>query len=278
MPAIDLKDLIKTGIHFGHRTCRWHPLMNPYIWGQRGGVHLVNVAYTAQHLENAARILSDIAAQNKQVLFVGTKKAAQKAIETGAKETNMPYVNNRWIGGTLTNYSQVKKSVTKLMHFEDIIKRSADFNYTKKELSNFQKIIERLNENIGGIRQLSWPIGAVVLIDIKKEDTALREARAAGVPVIALVDTNCDPSLVNYVIPGNDDSPRAIAFVVDYLAQAVKQGTQKAKANQQKHVTGKTSEEQQAPASRVEITDVEKAMLTAEEDATTGQTSKKGKK
>lgn len=274
---IDLKDLIKTGIHFGHQTCRWQPLMKPYIWGQRGGVHLINVSHTAQQLESAAKFLASIALQGRQILWVGTKKAAQQSIEKGARESNMPYVNHRWVGGTLTNYPQVKKSVTKLMHFEDIVKRASEFNYTKKEFLNFQKIIERLTSNVGGIRQLTWPIGAMVLIDVKKEDTALKEAQAAGVPVVALVDTNCDPSLVTHVIPGNDDSPRAIAFVIDYLAQAVKRGVQEAQKNK-KDIGESQTTEQLAP--RVEISAVEKAMLESEEETVSldQQAAHKGKK
>lgn len=270
---IDFRDLIKTGIHFGHQTSRWHPLMNPYIWGQRGGVHLINVSNTAQQLENAAKFIENIVTNGRQVLLVGTKKAAQEVVEKCGKEANMPFVSHRWIGGTLTNYSQVKKSVTKLMHYEDIVKRSHEFNYTKKEFLNFKKIIDRLQDNVGGIRYLQWPLGAVVIIDIKKEETALLEARAAGVPVIALVDTNCDPSLVDYVIPGNDDSPKAIAFVVEYLTQAIKRGVQQAKANRQRQPVAEKAAAQEAtqgqaapkPAQQIELTEVEKAMLEDEE-------------
>ena len=221
---VDFKDLIKAGIHFGHQTARWNPRMEPYIWGYRNGIHLIDVSKTAQQLERAAQFLEKVAAQCEQILWVGTKKPAQKSIETTAKTLKMPYVSDRWVGGTLTNFPQVKKSVTKLLHLEDVLARSASFHYTKKELSVFQKMVSRLQENVGGIRALKWPIGALVLVDIKKELTALKEARLAGVPVIAVVDTNCDPSLVDYVIQGNDDSPKAISYVIDYLGQAVQRG------------------------------------------------------
>jgi small subunit ribosomal protein S2 len=222
--VIDFKDLIKAGLHFGHQTARWNPKMDRYIWGHRNGIHLIDVAKTATQLERAAQFLESVAAQGQQILFVGTKKPAQQAILLSAKAVNMPCVNERWVGGTLTNFPQVKKSVTKLLHLEDVLSRATSFNYTKKELSIFQKMAGRLQENVGGIRTLKWPIGALVLIDVKKELTALKEAIVAKVPVVALVDTNCDPSLVDYVIPGNDDSPKAVTFVLDYLSQAVQRG------------------------------------------------------
>lgn len=221
---IDFKDLIKAGLHFGHQTARWNPKMARYIWGHRNGIHLIDVSKTAFQLDQAAQFLESMAALSNQILFVGTKKPAQQAIETTAKALNMPYVSERWIGGTLTNYPQVKKSITKLLHFEDVLARAASFNYTKKELSVFQKMVSRLQENVGGIRALKWPIGVLVVIDVKKELTALKEAHAAHIPVVALVDTNCEPSMIDYVIPGNDDSPKSIAFVLDYLGQAVQRG------------------------------------------------------
>jgi len=234
---VDFKDLVKAGLHFGHQTSRWNPKMAPYIWGFRGGIHLIDVSKTAHYLEKAAKFLEAVAAENKQILFVGTKKAAQEVVEKWAKELKMPYVTNRWIGGTLTNFSQVKKSVTKLLHFEDIIARSSQFSYTKKELLTFQKVVDRLQQNVGGIRNLKWPIGAVIIIDVRKEKTVLSEANQAGLPVVALVDTNSDPKDINYVIPGNDDSPKAVKFIVEYLGEAVKRGIAEAakkKEEQQK--------------------------------------------
>lgn len=223
---IDFKLLAKAGVHFGHQTSRWNPRMAPYIWGQRSGVHLIDVSKTAIHLERAAQFIESVAAEGKQILWVGTKKPAHIAISK-AGQINMPFVTHRWIGGTLTNASQVKKSVTRLLHFEDIIEKAAQFTYNKKEIGTFQKIVDRLRKNIGGIRHLRWPVGAVVLVDVRKEQTALREAAVMGIPVIALVDTNADPSLVTYVIPANDDSPKAINIVVDYLVDAAKRGAER---------------------------------------------------
>ncbi|HBR71087.1 TPA: 30S ribosomal protein S2 [Candidatus Dependentiae bacterium] len=221
---VDYKDLVKVGVHFGHQTARWNPKMAPYIWGFRRGIHLIDVSKTAHYLEQAAKFLENIAAEGKTILLVGTKKAAQGAISKWGTELKMPYVTHRWVGGTLTNFPQVKKSVTKLLHFEDILARSENFPYTKKEFLTFQKMVDRLNKSVGGIRNLAWPIGAIALVDVRKEKTVLSEAQAAGIPVVALVDTNCDPSGVDYVIPGNDDAPKAVNFIIDYLGEAVKRG------------------------------------------------------
>jgi small subunit ribosomal protein S2 len=222
---IDFRKLIKAGVHFGHEDSRWFPAMAPYIWGKKNKIHLIDVSKTAFQLERAAKFLESVAAEGKQILFVGTKRAAQSIIEEIAKKLNMPYVNHRWVGGTLNNYAQVKKSVTRLLHYEDIIARAEKYpHYTKKELSIIQKNIERLQKNVGGIRTLNWPIGAVVLIDVAKEKSALKEAASVGIPVVGLVDTNGDPSLVDYVIPANDDAPSSIKVIIEYLAEAVERG------------------------------------------------------
>jgi len=217
--------LIKSGIHWGHQKSRRNPKMDPYIWGSKNNVSLIDVSKTAYQLEKAGKFLESIAAEGKTILWVGTKKPAQDIVHSVATSLNMPYVTHRWIGGTLSNYSQVTKSRTKLLHYEDVLARSEKFPfYTKKELNVIQKAVERLHKNVGGIRSLTWPVGAIILVDILKERSALREAARMGVPVIALVDTNSDPSLVDYVIPGNDDAPRAIKLVIDYLGEAARKG------------------------------------------------------
>jgi small subunit ribosomal protein S2 len=219
-----LQSLVKSGIYWGHRRSRRNPKMDPYIWGHKNNVNLIDVSKTARQLEKAASFLEQEVAAGRGILWVGTKKPAQEAIAAIATRLNMPTVTHRWIGGTLSNYAQVKKSVTKLLHLEDVLSKADRQHYTKKELNVLQKNQERLYKNVGGIKNLSWPVGAIVIIDILKEHSALKEAAALGIPVVALVDTNADPSLVNYVIPGNDDAPRAIKLVVDYLAEAVVKG------------------------------------------------------
>lgn len=228
---IDFGELVKAGVHFGHQTSRWCPKMAPYIWGYKNNVHLIDVSKTAFQLEQAARFLEGIAAEGKSILWVGTKKPAQAIVQTLATQLGMPFVNHRWVGGTLSNRPQVRKSVTKLLHFEDVLAKTEQFPlYTKKEFNTITKAAVRLEKNVGGIRNLHWPLGALVVVDVTKERSAIKEAASVGVPVVALVDTNGDPSMVNYVIPGNDDAPRAIKVVLDFLAQAVEKGKEAAKA------------------------------------------------
>lgn len=231
-----VESLLKSGIHWGHQRSRRHPKMAEYVWGCKANTDLLDLYQTASHLERAARFLHDVAAQGKTILWVGTKRPARESVEAAAQLVGMPRVTHRWIGGTLSNFGQVKKSVTKLLHYEDVLAKSESFpNYTKKELNTINKIVERLKKNVGGIRNLRYPIGALVLIDINKEHSALKEAKQVGLPTVALVDTNCDPSYVNYVIPGNDDAPRAIKCVVEFLAQAAKAGVEVAVNKQTAH-------------------------------------------
>jgi len=227
---IDLKTLIKSGVYFGHQKSRWCPKMEPYIWGHRSGIHLIDVSKTAINLDKAAIFLKSMAEQKKPILWVGTKQAAQQIVSDTAKNLEMPYIAHRWVGGLITNFPQVKKSVTKLLHYEDILAKSDEFGYTKKEISRLGKSAGKLKKIIGGITKLTWPIGALVVVDAKKEITAIREAAQMGVPVVALVDTNSDPSLVDFVIPANDDSPKSIKVIIDYLAEAVAEGKAKAAA------------------------------------------------
>lgn len=224
----DLRDLIKSGVQFGHQTWRWNPKMAPYIWGQKNGIHLIDVSKTQFQLQKAAKFLETLAAEGKSVLFCGTKKSAKKAIEKVAAETKAPVVAHRWIGGTLTNAPQIRKAVTKLLHLKDIVAKADQSFHTKKELSVFNKQIERLEKNVGGICKLVWPVGALVVVDVKKEHVAISEALSMGVPVVALVDTNSDPSNIAYVIPTNDDAPRAIECIMEELAEAVVRGKKSA--------------------------------------------------
>jgi len=235
---IDYNILIKNGVQFGHLTWRWCPKMRPYIWGQKNDVHLIDVSKTAFQLEKAAKFLEAIASEGKPVLWVGTKRAASEVVRAAAEKAQSPYVTHRWVGGTITNHSQVKKSVTRLLHFEDILSKMSEHIYTKKEYGVFSKIVDRLTKSVGGIRTLLWPIGAVVVFDVKKEHVAIKEAHAAGIPVVALVDTNGDPSGIDYVIPGNDDVPRAIEVIASYLSEAVARGNAVAEARPKEEVSG----------------------------------------
>jgi len=222
-------ELVKAGVHFGHQKSRWCPKMEPYIWGYKNKVHLINVYQTASHLEQAEKFLESVAAQGKTILWVGTKKAASELIAQTAKQVNMPYVNHRWLGGTLLNFTQVKKSLTRLLHYEDILAKAEENPfYTKKELNLFKKSVEKLEKTVGGIRKLTLPIGAIVIVDVNKEQSAVKEAAAMGVPVVGIVDTNSDPSLVDFVVPANDDSPQSIGLLLKYFVAAVEKGKEAA--------------------------------------------------
>lgn len=238
---VDFKELVAVGVHFGHEKRRWCPKMAPYIWGSKNNIHLIDVSKTAYQLEKASKFLEGIAREGKTILWVGTKKAAQGVIGEVAEKLHMPAVYHRWVGGTLSNYSQVKKSVTKLLHFEDVVVKADKYpHYTKKEINTIHKNAERLLKNVGGIRTLTWPVGAIVIVDVGRERAALREALSVGVPVVALVDTNCDPSDINFVIPGNDDAPRAIRFIVEHLGNAAEKGQKEA------HAVAKEKKEREA--------------------------------
>ena len=221
---IDFKKLVKAGVHFGHQRSRWNPKMAPYIWGYRDKIHLIDISRTAFQLEKSAKFLTEIASQGKQVLWVGTKKAAVGAITEAGTRLGDPSVINRWLGGTLTNFSQIKKSVTKYLHMKDIVEKSDSSRNTKKELNLMAKQQDKMGRVVEGIVPLKWPIGALVVVDVKCERAAVREAVAAGIPVVALVDTNCDPTPIDYVIPGNDDAPRSVKVIIDYLVEAVEKG------------------------------------------------------
>lgn len=220
---IELSKLVAAGVHFGHRTSRWSPKMREYIWGSRNGIHLIDVSKTAFLLEEARKNIKELVAGGGQVLWIGTKPSAQKTIKSVALELNMPYVIERWVGGTLTNHEQVKKAVTRLLHLRDVVAKPT-IRYKKKEISMLHKEIERLERNIGGIIDLAYPPAVLVIVDARREASAIREASYLGIPVISLVDTNTDPEGVTTVIPGNDDSPRAVKLILEALASAAAEG------------------------------------------------------
>ena len=220
---IALSELLKAGIHFGHRTSRWSPRMRPYIWGSRNNIHLIDISKTAFLLERAGKFLQQLASEGKPVLWVGTKRPAQKIVKQLAEQTKMPCVIHRWIGGTLTNNDQIKKAVTRLLHLRDVVEKSIN-QYGKKEQSMLTKEVARLEKSVGGIVDGEFPPGAVVIVDARKERSAVKEAICTSLPIVAMVDTNTDPTGISYVIPSNDDSPRAISFVMEYLGACVVAG------------------------------------------------------
>ncbi len=225
MPEIPtLLEMLKAGMHFGHQISKWHPKMAPYIFGARNGIHIINLEITAPKLKEALDFVKRIVQEGKTVLFLGTKDQAKEIIKKYAKECGMPYVTNRWLGGTFTNFETIKKL---LKSYKDLEAKQATGElgkYTKKEQLNFQKKIEDLESIIGGIADLEKLPGAIFILDIKKEKTALNEAKKMNVPIVAVCDTNVNPESVDYVIPANDDAIKSIEMVARLIAEAVKEG------------------------------------------------------
>ncbi|MBP8863343.1 MAG: 30S ribosomal protein S2 [Anaerolineae bacterium] len=224
MAVISMKQLLETGVHFGHRSRRWNPRMARYIYTERNGVHIIDLQQTVKALNRAYEFVRDTVAEGNQVLFVGTKRQAQETIAQEAERCNMPYVNQRWLGGTLTNWRTIRSRIEYLKDLE--ARRDAgEFDVlTKKEALMLSREIEKLNMRLGGLRHMERLPGAVFVIDTSVETTAVKEADRLGIPIIAVVDTNCDPTLIDYVIPGNDDAIRAIRLMVGKIADAVLEG------------------------------------------------------
>jgi small subunit ribosomal protein S2 len=224
MAIVSMKQLLETGVHFGHRTRRWNPKMARYIYTERNGVHIIDLQQTVKALEITYALVRDIVAQGNRVMFIGTKRQAQETIRQEATRCNMPYVNQRWLGGTLTNWRTIKERID---HLKDLEARreAGEFDLlTKKESLMRDREIEKLNIRLGGIRDMEDVPGAVFIIDVKKEETAILEADRLGIPIIAVVDTNCDPDRIDYVIPANDDAIRAIRLMTSKMADAVLEG------------------------------------------------------
>ena len=223
----------EAGVQYGHKTSSWCPKMKPFIWGKKDGIHLINIAITDIQLSKAEQLLESIASKGLPILWVGTKKIAKNIIKTCAQKTNSPYFCERWVGGTITNYYEVKKAVKNMLYNKEILEKSADKGYyTKKELGVFNKRIERSEKTVGGIENLSWPVGALVIADVNKDCVAVKEALREGIPVIALVDTNCNPDGVTVVIPANDDLEDSVNAIFNYLLEAVQKGIATYRAQQ----------------------------------------------
>jgi small subunit ribosomal protein S2 len=228
--SVDIKALLEAGVHFGHKTSRWHPKMAPYIHSKRQDNHIIDLTKTVEGLEVALPFLTKIVASGKPVLFVATKKHTKEAVKAVAEALGQPYMVNRWLGGTLTNVSTVSTQVKKL---KDLERRMAsgelESKYNKLEVQRFQEDIDELTVKYGGIKDLNGKPGAVFVIDVIGDINAIKEAKTIGVPVVGIVDTNADPSLVDYVIPANDDAIKGIDLLLDYVGQAINEGKSKEK-------------------------------------------------
>ena len=222
---VDIKELLEAGAHFGHKTSRWHPKMAPFIHSKRNGSHIIDLTKTVERLEDALHFVEDTAAAGKQVLFVGTKRQAQEIIQETAEKIDMPFVVERWLGGMLTNRNTVGG---RIKHLKDLEERMENgqlaAKYNKLEVQRFQEEIDHMNHLYGGIKNLAAKPGAVFVSDVTSDINAVREARKLGVPIIAIVDTNADPSLVDYPIPANDDAIKTIKLICDYMISSIEAG------------------------------------------------------
>ncbi len=226
MAVVTMKQLLEGGVHFGHQTRRWNPKMAPYIFTERNGIYIIDLQQTVKQIELAYEFVRSVSERGGSILFVGTKKQAQDSIREEAQRCGMYYVNNRWLGGTLTNYSTIAKSIRRL---KDLQKMSEDGSFDvlpKKEVAGLHHEMDKLEKNLGGIAEMPGLPQVVYVVDPKKEHIAVAEARRLGIPIVGIVDTNCDPTEVDFVIPGNDDAIRAIKLITSVMADAVLEGRQ----------------------------------------------------
>ena len=226
MAVVSMKKLLEAGVHFGHQTRRWNPKMAKYIFTERNGIYIIDLQKTATQIEDAYEMIRDIVADGGDVLFVGTKKQAQDAIEQEAKRSGQYYVSNRWLGGMLTNFDTIRKSIDKLKRYEQMEEDGTFDLLPKKEVLQYQKEMDRLEKNLGGIKDMEKLPDVLFVVDPGEESIAVHEARILGIPVVAIVDTNCDPDEVDLAIPGNDDAIRAVKLITSIIADAVVEANQ----------------------------------------------------
>ncbi len=222
--TVTIKELLEAGVHFGHQTKRWNPKMKKFLFGERNGIYIIDLQKTLKRFQEAQVFVHDVAARGEAVLFVGTKKQAVDTIQEEAIRAGMYFVNRRWLGGTLTNFQTITKSISRLKQLEDMQATGKFEAFSKKEILRLEREMEKLNNALLGIKGMEHVPAAVFIIDPKKERIAVREARRLGIPVVAVVDTNCDPDEIDYPIPGNDDAIRAIRLITSRLADAILEG------------------------------------------------------
>jgi small subunit ribosomal protein S2 len=260
---ITMKELLEAGVHFGHQTKRWNPKMKEYIFGERNGIYIIDLQKTLKMFKEASKFVQELAAAGKTIMFVGTKRQAQDAITEEATRCSMFYVNNRWLGGLLTNWVTVQKSVKRLKELDEMATDGRYELLPKKEVIVLERARKHLQANLAGIKNMSRVPDAIFVIDSNKEQIAVREARKLGIPVVAVVDTNCDPSEVDYVIPGNDDALRAIRLFTSKISESIVEG-------QQLRIAGQLDEPQAADAGPAEVPAEGVEMPAAEASAIEG--------
>ena len=249
MPNITMKEFLEAGVHFGHQTRRWNPKMKEYIYGERNGIYIIDLQKTLKYFKEATKFLAELARSGRVILFVGTKRQAQEAVAEEAQRCQMFHINHRWLGGLLTNHSTIQKSIQRLRELEEMSRDGRYDLLTKKEVLRLERERKHLDQNLAGIKEMPGLPDALFVIDSNKEEIAVLEARKLGIPVVAIVDTNCNPDLVDYVIPGNDDALRAIRLFASRVADAILEGRQQAiekRMEEEKIAAEKAAEELEA--------------------------------
>jgi len=246
MSIVNMKQLLESGVHFGHQTRRWNPKMEQYIFTERNGIYIIDLQQTVRLIDKAYDYVKEQAGEGKEILFVGTKRQAQETIKTEAERCGMPYVNERWLGGMLTNYQTIKKRIDRLEELEEMEEDGTFEVLPKKEVIELERERDKLKKFLGGIRDMDGLPDVVYITDPRKESIAVSEARKLDIPVVSIVDSNCDPDLIDYVIPGNDDAIRAVKLISSVIADAVLEGKQgeQSKENEQSEEAQKENEEE----------------------------------
>jgi small subunit ribosomal protein S2 len=267
-----MKELLEAGVHFGHQVKRWNPKMKRYIFGERNGIYIIDLQKTLKGLEEAFEFVKQVSSQNLPVLFVGTKKQAQDSIAEEAKRAGVFYVNQRWLGGMLTNFATIKRSIERLKKIDKMKEDGTYERLTKKEVARLEKERMKLEKNLSGIKEMGGLPGAVFIVDPRKERIAVAEARKLSVPVVAIVDTNCDPDEIDHVIPGNDDAIRAITLISSRMAEAIIQGRQvrekmAEEAAEKAAIEEKVAQEEAAEAPQAAPAQVQAATAPVQESA-----------
>lgn len=272
MAYVTMKQLLEAGVHFGHQTRRWNPKMRPYIFGARNGIYIIDLQKTVRLFKVAYEFVVETVAKGGNVLFVGTKKQAQESIYEEATRCGMPYVNHRWLGGMLTNFHTISKSIDKLKRIESMFEDGTIERFPKKEILKLEKMRQKLERNLGGIKDMDGLPSVVYVVDSKYEQIAIKEANKLGIPVVAIVDTNCDPDGIDYIIPGNDDAIRAIRLLTSLIANAALKGKElyqeALQAETDKEVEEEEAVQQDAEGAEVEASAPEaKAQEPLQEEA-----------
>lgn len=281
MPQVTMRELLEAGVHFGHQTHRWNPKMKPYVFGARNGIYIIDLQKTVEQTRAACTFASSVTSEGKKVLFVGTKKQAKDVVEEEAKRSGMYYVTNRWLGGMLTNYQTVKASIDRLKKIESL-KGSPEWNEVpKKEQARYDRELAKLKKSLGGIEDMKKLPGALFVVDTEKEHIAVKEAKKLGIPTIAVVDTNCDPSNITHVIPGNDDAIRSVRLFARLIADSCMEGAQtfqeKLRAQDIADQQAKDEESEEQKVSRfegdIDLRGIDEADLEAQEEEEAGTTT-----